>query len=175
MIESPFFFEVPKNEREVRRDASDGGEIKRSIANPEGLIGDLLNMIVERTSGVVTLEAINRQVATSGGFLGMEELTTFTSHFRVFKGEHTGHWSTTGSRLNINDVKAAMQRAEEYAAISDEVEIDEGRHRVMLSPMVFSNLLQLVGRMASAMSVEMGGSSIFTKRGQGGTRCSRRC
>ncbi len=161
MTESPFFFEVPRNEREVRRDASDG-EIKRSIANPEGLIGDLLNMMVERTSGVVTLEAIDRQVATSGGFLGMEELTTFTSHFRVFKGEHTGHWSTTGSQLNINEMKAAIRRAEEYASINDEVEIDEGRHRVMLSPMVFSNLLQLVGRMASAMSVEMG-SSIFTK------------
>ena len=158
---SPYFFKLPRNEGETKKDVSDPNIIG-SIRNPSQLIDDVLNMMTEKTSGVVMLENIERQVATSGGFMGTEKLTTYTAHFRVFKGDNTGHWATTGSRLNINDMRNALRKADEYASITDEVEIDEGKHRVILSPMVFSNLLQLVGRMASAMSVETG-SSIFAK------------
>ncbi|MGC8597119.1 MAG: metallopeptidase TldD-related protein [Thermocladium sp.] len=158
---SPYFFRLPRNETEIKKDASDPNIIS-NIKNPSHLIDDILNMMTEKTSGVVMLESNERRVATSGGFIGIEKLTTFTAHFRVFRGDYTGHWATTGSRLNINDVRNTVKKADEYASITDEAEIDEGKYRVILSPMVFSNLLQLVGRMASAMSVETG-SSIFTK------------
>lgn len=137
-----------------------------AMHDPAPLADAMLSEVTsaERAAGALTLLYSERGVATSRGAKLEEASTSLEAYLRVFIGESSGQWAHGGRRLSKEAVeqvaKTAMQLAE--MAKGRPAEVEPGTYDVLLSPMVVGNLVNLVGRMASGMSVLMG-MSIFAR------------
>jgi|ECHhosMinimDraft_1075155.scaffolds.fasta_scaffold01274_4 PmbA protein len=156
---TPYPVRFPKDDRKILRKSVDSS-IMESLKDPSKLVSNLMNKFEVETAGAVDLVYVKRKLITSGGFQGEEEGTYTTAYFRAFHGERSGSWAWSGNTLDLNSINDAVKRASHYSQIDGQINVDDGKYNVILSPMVFSNLMNVVGWMSSAMAVELG-NSIF--------------
>ncbi|WP_278465495.1 TldD/PmbA family protein [Saccharolobus islandicus] len=158
---------LPTNEKTVKVNRE-----YKSITNLMKNRSDLINKVLDVCSdkevyGTLSLEKFERTLVTSKGFEGKESGTRYFLSFRVFKGENSGHWVSSGNDINYNIISNAIDKATYYADISSsKVDLTEGKYEVVLSPIVFGNLIDNLGWMSSALSVETN-RSIFSKFNEG--------
>jgi len=123
---------------------------------------------IDSIAGTIDLWYVEKALATSKGVELYEDHTGYQMYIRAFSGsDGSGQWSSCGTRLNIHDVERASSIAARYAVESkNRRSIEPGVYDVILSPLVFGNLIETVADMSSAFSIFMG-MSIFMKRNIG--------
>ncbi len=124
-----------------------------------GLIEDLELDMHSSLAGVIEMGHWRSTLKGSNGADFTQKGTSFNGYIRVFRGKHSGQWSWTSTKYDINLAKRAIQisteLAEECSKLPQE-SINPGKYRVLLSPMVAANLINHVVNAASAGSVILG-------------------
>ena len=142
--------------------------ILKAFEEPEKIVDNVLSVAltydIDKVAGMFEVTMGIRSLASSAGASLVEEYGAYEYYVRVFKGEGSGQWSSSGRIFREESIAEATRIAAEYAVESKSPEsIEPGVYDVILSPMVMGNLLNVIGRMASALNVDMG-FSIFAGR-----------
>lgn len=170
VIESPFYAPLPKVEKVEPLNMVDKSVIDY-MDKMDQLVGLLLEASyrerIDSVAGMVKLSYVKRALSTSTSINAVEEKTSMTSYIRAFAGDGSGQWSFTSTKVDTKGLEYMALTAARFANESKgRIDIEPGYYDVILSPMVFGNLINYVCRMASAFSVLMG-TSIFMKRSVG--------
>ena len=111
----------------------------------------------ERTAGSITAESTKISIATTSGITQTDRSTRILLNQRVFIGDASGHGLSCSTRLSTFNPLAAAEEAAEYAKRAvNRGPWSEGVYDVILSPTVAADLIQHVGKAASAFAVESG-------------------
>ncbi len=123
---------------------------------------------VDYVAGMIDLTYGEKALATSKNARLYEDSTSLQSYLRAFSGEDgSGQWAVGLRKLDTRKLEEMASIAARYAVESrNRVEIEPGKYDLILSPMVFGNLLDLIGWMSSAFAIFMG-ASIFMKNKPG--------
>ena len=143
--------------------------IIKAFENPEKIVDNIISIAltynVDKIAGMFKVNMGVRSLASSAGVSLAEEHGTYEYYIRVFKGEGSGQWSSAGRIFKEKNLAEATRIASEYATESSKLEtVEPGVYDVILSPMVVGNLLNVIGRMASALNVDMGLSIFVGKK-----------
>ncbi|RLG72766.1 MAG: TldD/PmbA family protein, partial [Thermoprotei archaeon] len=127
--------------------------ILKAFEEPEKIIDNALSVAftydVDKVAGMLEITMGIRSLASSTGASLVEEYGAYEYYIRVFKGEGSGQWSSSGRIFREENIAEATRIAAEYAVESSKPEsIEPGVYDVILSPMVMGNLLNVIGRMA---------------------------
>ncbi len=120
---------------------------------------------IDYVAGTIDLWYAEKALVTSKGGEFYEDSTGYQMYLRAFSGEDgSGQWSACGTRIDVKAIEEASSMAAKYAVESrGRASVEPGKYDLILSPLVFGNLINLVARMASAFSIFMG-MSIFMKK-----------
>ncbi len=128
----------------LMEDARDVAEMMINRAIEEG---------VERVAGILDLGINVRCLVTSKGFRACEKRSFIDAHLRSFKGEGSGHWGYGSRFYEPKELEEVAIKSAEYARLSaSQKSIEPGRYDVILSPMVFGELLDSVVRGFTGLS-----------------------
>jgi len=163
--ESPYYPILSDNPKSYKNIIVEN-EIDKLIQDPSPSVSDVLDSAEYPIYGMINFVRYKRRLYTSKGFEGEEERTFFNGYIRAFNGDYSGQWATFSRSYSPSIVKEMVKKACEYASITGEVRVDEGKYDIVLSPLVFANLMNYLVNMASAMSVEYG-MSIFLNNKKG--------
>lgn len=142
-------------------------DVSRVAGSVYSLIDACLKEGAERVAGVLDAGYVKYALFTSKGAELEEEKTYVTVYSRAFKGDNSGHWVWTSTRFDERKVSEVGSRAGFYASITkDVVSVDVGRYSAVLSPLIFSNLVNYVANASSAL-MSLLGLSMFVKYGPG--------
>ncbi len=162
--ESPLYAPLPRPEKEPKplENLVDEGIVK-AIENPVELAERVVEVAhrekVDRVAGTIDLAYTTRVLATTAiGNVLVEDSTRLQAYLRAFASEDgSGQWALGSTRLDTRRLEEMASIAARYAVESrNRVEIEPGVYDVVLSPMVFGNLLNYVANMASAFMMFMG-------------------
>jgi len=130
---------------------------------------------IDYVAGTIDLWYTEKALATSKGVALEEGLTGLQVYLRAFsEPDGSGQWSTCSTSIDIREIEKTSITASRYAAESKgRRSVEPGRYDVVLSPLVFGNILNLVARMSSAFNV-FTGLSIFMKNKPGDQVASER-
>ncbi|WP_042667673.1 TldD/PmbA family protein [Desulfurococcus amylolyticus] len=146
--------------------------IDKYIEDPSSLAEEVINTAheerIDYIAGMIDLKHEKEYIASSKGFEGMHEYTSMESYIRAFAGEEgSGQWSTCSTKLRRDKLAEMARIAARYAVDSkSRVDIEPGIYDLILSPMVFGNLLDYISYMASGFSI-LTGMSMFIKNKPG--------
>ena len=123
---------------------------------------------IDYVAGTIDLWYYEKALVTSKGAELYEDRTGYQMYLRAFSGEDgSGQWSTCGTRVDLEAVEKASTTAARYAVDSrGRSAVEPGKYDLVLSPLVFGNLVNLIARMSSAFSIVMG-MSIFMRNKPG--------
>ncbi len=138
-------------------------------------LGDMViavgaNEGIDRIAGMIRLGIRHRVLMSSKSSSVLEEKRSFVEVYtRAFKGDVTGHWAYTSTRLNVEKVREVALKssrlAREYSTLRT-MKIEDGVYEAILSPLVVGNILSYLAMMASGLAVLLR-FSIFSKYGIG--------
>ncbi|MEM4514212.1 MAG: metallopeptidase TldD-related protein, partial [Ignisphaera sp.] len=170
VVESPFYAPLPKVEKVEPLNVVD-----RSVIEYMDKVDQIVETLIEvshrenidNIAGMVELGFEEKTLSTSTDVNALEQKTWLTGYIRAFASDGSGQWSYTSTKANIKGLENAAIIASRFAIESkDRVDIEPGYYDVILTPMVFGNLVNYLCRMSSAFSVLMG-TSIFMKKAVG--------
>lgn len=123
---------------------------------------------IESVAGMLQVGYVETALATSRGALLGEKKTFIQGYLRAFaQPDGSGQWCYTSTTLDLSGLESMAFTASRYAVDSrNRSEVEPGVYDVILSPMVFANLLEYIISMTSAMHVIMGWS-MFMKNSPG--------
>jgi len=123
---------------------------------------------IDHVAGTIDLWYREKALATSKGVELYEDSTGYQMYLRAFSGaDGSGQWSSCGLRIDEKVFEETSLTASRYAVESrNRSGIEPGVYDVILSPLVFGNLLDIVSNMTSAFSIFMG-LSIFMQKTPG--------
>lgn len=134
--------------------------IKKS--NVEKLFDDLTPLLNFESKyplyGIISLERNERGLVTSTGFNGSETAFNIYGYFRAKNGEYTGQWAFSSTNFNEKEMKEAIEKANDYASITNKFDISDGKYDVVLSSLVMGNLMTYVAYMTSGFTIFTGNS-----------------
>lgn len=146
--------------------------IDKYIEDPSSLAEEVISTAheerIDYIAGMIDLKHEKEYIASSKGFEGIHEYTSMESYIRAFAGEEgSGQWSTCSTKLRRDKLAEMARIAARYAVDSkSRVDIEPGIYDLILSPMVFGNLLDYISYMASGFSI-LTGMSMFIKNKPG--------
>ncbi len=154
--------------------ASAGFDRKLDSVGPElpdlakRAIGASLKAGGKRSAGVIEASTVSSAILTSSGTKGAETRASIKLNIRSFAAnDASGHGLSCSATLAGFDPEMAGERAGSDAKrMADASEPQAGKYRVMMSPTVASNLIEIVGDSASAFSVDAGTSYLTDKLGK---------
>ncbi|BDC17688.1 metallopeptidase TldD-related protein [Acidianus sp. HS-5] len=126
---------------------------------------ELISIVTEAKypiSGIINITKSTVTLTTSNGFKGTDIRNSVDGYFRAFNGEFTGQWAFASSRYSESEVKESVENACEFASITRKVDVGDGVYDLVLSPLVFANLMNNLAQMSSGLSIMMG-ESMFSK------------
>jgi len=156
---------ISNNDRTIKVDYSDK-ELEYYLKEPNKLVEKILDSAEMPLYGTLNLVKIRKRVFTSYGFQGDETRSFNVSYFRSIDKGRSGQWSNVSSIFNESEIIEAVKKSKEYASIDGEAQIEEGKHDIVLSPMVLANLVEIIGLMSSAYSI-MSSMSFLAKSKEG--------
>ncbi len=156
---SPFYAELPTP-------TGKSGEVldKRIVDSFEGGDYSILAQVLSPDewgdlSGMAEMAVQTEALLLSNGTLLTSARTWFDGYARIFKGEVSGQWSWVSTRLDLDLSSQALEKARELAEICASLPKEyppTGPSRLLLSPMVSGNLLEIVASSTLASSVLLG-------------------
>ena len=170
LVELPFYAPLPEPQKPSYTAVKDD-KIVDAMRDPSTLTELLIEAAhrerIDNVAGMLKLQETSKVLVTSKNGFFTEENTGLEAYLRVFSGEGSGQWALGSSTLDPKELEAMALKASEYAVESrNPSPIEAGTYDIVLSPMVFGNILNYLGWMASGFMVLMG-ASIFMKHGQG--------
>ncbi|MCY0868935.1 MAG: TldD/PmbA family protein [Desulfurococcus sp.] len=147
-------------------------KIIEHLYDPSSLVEEIVGVAheekIDYVAGMLNLEHVKEYLATSKGFDGTHEYTSMESYIRAFAGEEgSGQWSTCSTKLRRDKLSTMARIAARYAVESkSRLDVEPGVYDLVLSPMVFGNLLEYLSYMATGFAI-MTGLSIFMKNQPG--------
>ena len=132
------------------------------VMKEPGVISDTVYSVVnnygiEKFAGMIKIGDEKTFLATSRGFNGEREVSFINGYIRAFKNDLSGQWSFTSTRYDSGELEKMVEKACEHASLSlPKKKLEQGKKTVILSPMVFSNLVDYIADMATATSIDMG-------------------
>lgn len=153
------------NDREYKLEKV-SSEIEKVRRDPNPVINLILDSSEYPVSGIVNIRKTTVSLVTSKGFNGVDSRNSIDGYFRTFNNEFSGQWGFASSNYSESVIKDSVKIANDFASITKKVEVDEGRYDVVLSPLVFGNLMNYLANMSSGLSIIMG-NSIFAKFNMG--------
>ncbi|MEM1607879.1 MAG: TldD/PmbA family protein, partial [Ignisphaera sp.] len=154
--ESPIYAPLPEPSKITYREEVFDKGIHNNIDN----IGKFAEMVIEAAhrekidsvAGMLQMGETETVLATSKGALLEERKTFLQSYVRAFaEPDGSGQWCFTSTSLDTKELETMAFIASRYAVESrGRSEIEPGVYDVILSPMVFGNLLDYIVSMASA-------------------------
>lgn len=119
---------------------------------------------IDYVAGTIDLWYREKALVTTNDIELYEDSTGFQMYLRAFaKPDGSGQWSTCSTKMDEKLIEEASLEASRYAVESrDRSSVEPGRYDLVLSPLVFGNLINVVARMTSAFSIFMG-MSIFMR------------
>jgi len=162
---SEYYAPLPKLETKIKGPAEIHDSIIKALTEPETYSEEILNAAltyeIDKLAGMFKVVAGFEALATSTGVETLESYGKYEFYVRVFKGEGSGQWASAGRILRREEIVETTRIASEYALASKRREkVAADVYDVILSPMVVSNIFNIIGTMASAFEVDMG-LSIF--------------
>ncbi len=161
--ESPFYAPLPRPEKEPKPlQGIVDQEIVKAMENPVELAERVVEAAhrekVDRVAGMIDLAYRVKALATSMDIALSEESTSLQAYLRAFAGEDgSGQWALGSTKLNVEKLEEMASIAAKYAVDSrNRVDIEPGVYDIILSPMVFANILNYVAMMSSAFMMFMG-------------------
>ena len=170
--ESELYAPLPEPGKPVEVPGLVDSKVIEYISDPSSLVEEVIATAheekIDYVAGMVDLRHDEEYLATSKGFEGVHEYTAMESYIRAFSGdEGSGQWSTCSTQLRRDKLREMARIAARYAAESrNRMDIEPGVYDLILSPMVFGNLLEYLSYMASGFSI-MTGMSMFMKNKPG--------
>lgn len=152
---------ITDNDREYKLERMNS-DIERLREDPSPAINLILDNSEYPVSGILNARKTSVSLVTSKGFNGLDARTSIDGYFRAFNGEFSGQWGFASTTYSDSLIKETIKIANDYASINKRVDVDEGRYDVVMSPLVFGNLMNSLAHMASGLSILMG-NSIFAK------------
>ncbi|MCS7111551.1 MAG: TldD/PmbA family protein [Ignisphaera sp.] len=113
---------------------------------------------IDSIAGMLQLNYVREALVTSKGTQLSEDKTALQGYVRAFaEPDGSGQWCFTSTKYDVSGLEEMASIAARYAVDSkNRVDIEPGIYDVILSPMVFGNLLEYIVDMTSAFSVLMG-------------------
>lgn len=122
----------------------------------------------ERAAGSLSYSRGRTWLMTSGGAYGSYEECAVELTIRALaSGGSSGQFVSVAARREDFNPEEAGRIAGEHAVLAKSpVEVEAGRYECLLGPMTFANLIEEVGRSASAYHVDSGLSFLAEKLGE---------
>ncbi|MCS7132341.1 MAG: TldD/PmbA family protein [Aigarchaeota archaeon] len=157
-----------KYDRRLLRAEKIRGDPDRLIDAVEAAMNAALSEGAKRTAGNLIYSSGKSWLRTSGGAYGVAEDASIELSIRAFASdEATGHLVSVAAREEDFKPEEAGRRAGELAKLAlNPVEGEPGTYEALLGPMTFANLVEEVGRSASAFYVNAGFSFLAGKIGE---------
>ncbi|NAZ27388.1 MAG: TldD/PmbA family protein [Thermogladius sp.] len=141
-------------------------KIVEAMKDPSGLVELLLEASsrehsIDFTAGKIDLWNRRRHLTTSTGAQIVEESTGVETYMRSFKEDGSGQWGFASRVLDRSRIEEVALKASELAYESrGRSSVEPGVYDVILSPLVFSQLMNVMAWMSTGLSV-LTGMSIF--------------
>jgi PmbA protein len=141
-------------------------KIVEAMKDPSGLVELLLEASsrqhgIDFTAGKIDLWKRRRHLTTSTGAQIVEESTGVETYIRSFKEDGSGQWGFASRVLDKSRIEEVALKASELAYESrGRSSVEPGVYDVILSPLVFSQLMNMMAWMSTGLSV-LTGMSIF--------------
>jgi len=141
-------------------------KIVEAMKDPSGLVELLLEASsrehsIDFTAGKIDLWKRRRHLTTSTGAQIVEESTGVETYIRSFKEDGSGQWGFASRVLDKSRIEEVALKASELAYESrGRSSVEPGVYDVILSPLVFSQLMNVMAWMSTGLSV-LTGMSIF--------------
>lgn len=170
IMESPLYAPLPEPIEVKPLDGLVDKEIVERLEEPSALAEVAIEAAhresIDSMAGTIDLWYREKALSTSSGASLYEDSTGFQTYLRAFaEPSGSGQWSTCSTRLDLRSIEETALTAAKYAVESRYREkVEVGRYDVIMSPMVFGNLLELTMHMASAFNVLMGLSMFMNKK-----------
>ncbi|AWR98340.1 TldD/PmbA family protein [Acidianus sulfidivorans JP7] len=152
---------ISDNDKEYKLEKTNS-KIEELRKNPDPAISIILDNSEFPLSGILNIRKTSVSLVTSKGFNGIDIRDSIDGYFRAFNGEYSGQWSFANTKFSETELKDTIKIANDFASIKNKVEVDEGKYDLLLSPLVFGNLMNYLASMSSGLSILMG-NSIFAK------------
>ncbi|MCD6300483.1 MAG: TldD/PmbA family protein [Staphylothermus sp.] len=170
--ESELYAPLPEPGKPVEIEEVFDKNITKYIDDPSDLVEEIINTAheekIDYIAGMIDLKHNKEYLVTSKGFEGTHEYTSMESYIRAFAGEEgSGQWSTCSTKLRRDKLVEMAKIAAKYAIESkNRVDIEPGIYDIILSPMVFGNILEYIAFMASGFTI-LTGMSMFMRNKPG--------
>lgn len=144
------------------------GDPDKLVDAVEAAINAALSEGAKRTAGNLIYSSGKSWLRTSGKAYGVFEDASIELSIRAFaSGDATGHFVSIAAREQDFNPEDAGRRAGELAKLAtNPIEGEPGVYEALLGPMTFANLVEEVGRSASAFYVDAGLSFLTGKIGE---------
>jgi PmbA protein len=144
-------------------------KIEKLMEDPRDIAEMMINRAieegVERVAGILDLGINVKCLATSKGFNACEKRSFIDAHLRSFKGEGSGHWGYGSRYYDPKELEEAALKSAEYAKLSaSQRSIEPGKYDVILSPMVFGELLDSIVRGFTGFSYLVGTTFLANRK-----------
>jgi PmbA protein len=170
VAESPIYAPLPEPSKTRHVEEVIDKRVMEAAENMHNLVERVVEVAhrerIDSVAGMLQAGLIETVLATSKGAMLEERKTFVQGYLRAFAHpDGSGQWCYTSTTLDLNNIEFMASTASQYAVESrNRSEVEPGVYDVILSPMVFANLLEYVISMTSAMSVIMGWSMFLRNR-----------
>jgi len=157
-----------KYDKRLLKGAKIKGDPERLTDAVEAAVNAALAMGAKRTAGTLVYSTGKSWLRTSGGAYGVVEDSSIELSIRAFAADDaTGHFVSIAAREEDFKPEEAGKKAGELASLAvNPVQGEPGVYEALLGTMTFANLVEEVGRHASAFYVDAGLSFLADKLGK---------
>ncbi|WP_440059047.1 TldD/PmbA family protein [Thermogladius sp. 4427co] len=170
ILESELYAPLPEPTAGAETISLSDPRILESMDNPSQLVETLLEASkreynIDFIAGKIDLWHRKKILATSKSPQPLEEESTgIEVYVRAFKEDGSGQWGYASRQLDLKKVEETAIRASQLAFESrGRSSVEPGVYDVILSPLVFSQLMNLAGYMSTGMAI-LTGMSIFADK-----------
>ena len=157
--ESPLYAELPTPSGIELNSVDDRLKEAALTGDASWVIEDLELDKHQTAAGMIRIGYDKAVLRGSNGADYKRESTIFNGYIRIFKEDASGQWAWTGTRYDKNKAAKAIGNAAELASECSKLpreDLEPGQYRILLSPMIASELLLHAVNAANAGSIILG-------------------
>lgn len=158
--------EIPRGEKFPKKITKEKLAEDKMIECVGVAINSALKEGAERVAGVFDGKLISHCILSSNGAEGYDERTSYELNVRAFKKEMSGQGLGCSSSIKKIDAENVGKEAGWMVKEGREfLSWSEGKHRVLMGPIIAANLIEELAMAASAFYVDVGFSCLANKIG----------
>jgi PmbA protein len=158
---------IPEGKKFQKRYSKEKLNEEKMVDYVYSAINSSLKEGAERCAGVFTGYLRSICILSSKGTEGYDERIAYELNIRAFKGEMSGQGISCANSINkINSEEAGREAGIIASSAKEFLKWNEGKYRLLISPIVAANLVERLVSAASAFNVDVGLSCLTGKIGE---------